>query len=438
MMCLIVLLASIGLGDGDSAARPRAADPAVTGPSLVAVAALDRTTALLIERQEGPTKGEWPYEGVYRERGQIPAGYRVGGTGICGEVLLQLPASARTGDAEAALARATEFICASISDPAMSIDDYKGGYDVRGWGYCYGARFLLSLRAANAVPKDMDERVGKALAWYLTALERLEIPEVGGWNYARRPGAETPAPAAPFMTAPCLATLMEAKRQGHAVNEAVMRRGLDALERCRSGAGNVVYSTINATREKDQSIPGAIGRMVSAEAVLLRAGRSDQARVRFAVDRFFEHWEELEKRRQKTGTHVPPYGVAPYYFFFAFLHAAEAIELLPEADRPALREKLEGLLTKVRDEDGTWNDRVFPRSAAYGSSMATMALLAPWRRVPAEWSLPRAAEPGKKPADDAVPAAEPGKKPASDAVPAAEPGKKPASDAAPPAAAPQR
>ena len=34
---------------------------------------------------EGGTEistGEWPYEGVYRERGQIPPGYRVGGTAI--------------------------------------------------------------------------------------------------------------------------------------------------------------------------------------------------------------------------------------------------------------------------------------------------------------------------------------------------------------------
>ncbi|MBM4113077.1 MAG: hypothetical protein FJ253_06840, partial [Phycisphaerae bacterium] len=57
-----------------------------------ATAALLRTSQLLLERQEGPSNAEWPYEGVYRERGSIPAGYRVGGTGICGEVLLELPA----------------------------------------------------------------------------------------------------------------------------------------------------------------------------------------------------------------------------------------------------------------------------------------------------------------------------------------------------------
>lgn len=354
-------------------------------------AALLRTAELLVARQEGASRGEWPYEGVYRERGIIPFGYRVGGTAIAAELLLEMPPAARSRAVDEALSRATDFICAGIDEPAMSIDDYKGGYDVRGWGYCYGARFLLALRAAKAIPPGRDAAVERAIRWYLAALERLEIPETGGWNYARGPGAETPSPAAPFMTGPCVTTLLEAKRQDFPVREDVVRRGLDALERSRSATGNVVYSTINATREGEQSLPGAIGRMVCTEAVLFRTGRSDAERVRFAVDRFFEHWGELEKRRRKTGTHLPPYGVAPYYFFFAFRHAAEAIELLPAADRPALRAKLAELLARVRDSDGTWNDRVFPRSASYGSTMAAMSLLAPWQPEPARWSLPRGA-----------------------------------------------
>jgi hypothetical protein len=29
----------------------------------------------------------------------------------------------------------------------------------------------------------------------------------------------------------------------------------------------------------------------------------------------------------------------------------------------------------VRDADGTWNDRVFPRSASFGTAMSVLALL---------------------------------------------------------------
>ena len=84
---------------------------------------------------------------------------------------------------------------------------------------------------------------------------------------------------------------------------------------------------------------------------------------------------ELEKRRKKTGTHVAPYGVAPYYFFYAFTHAAMAIELLPESGRAADRARVREILFKVRDADGTWNDRVFARSAAFGTAMSVLALL---------------------------------------------------------------
>ena len=52
-----------------------------------------------------------------------------------------------------------------------------------------------------------------------------------------------------------------------------------------------------------------------------------------------------------------------------------AIELLPEKERAAERGKLLDLIVKTRDADGTWNDRVFPRSRGYCSAMVVLALL---------------------------------------------------------------
>jgi hypothetical protein len=134
-----------------------------------------------------------------------------------------------------------------------------------------------------------------------------------------------------------------------------------------------------------RTVPGAIGRMVCAEPLLLRAGRGDADRVRFALDQFLEHWRELEKRRKKTGTHVAPYGVAPYYFFFGFFHAFDAVECLPEAERGEYRRQLEQLVFAVRDQDGTWDDRVFPRSRSFGTAMALMGLMRPQATAPATW-----------------------------------------------------
>ncbi|MFM1935055.1 MAG: hypothetical protein RI990_14 [Planctomycetota bacterium] len=370
------------------------AAPAPVGPPSPPVAddvsrAVEQGIAFLLGAQEGEGNAEWPYEGVYRVRGRIPIGYRIGGTGIVAEALVLLPGFATDARRKEAVARACRFVCDGIREPLMN-PEYDAGYDVRGWGYCYGARMLLALRAGQAVPPGMADTVDAALRWYLEAIERTEIPQVGGWNYARQPGIDTPCPMSPFMTAPCLAVLFEAKRQGLEVDAAVVDRALAALERCRTGDGNFAYSAERAARDPARTIPGAIGRMTCGEATLMRAGRAEAEDVRRAVRAFLDHWRELEKRRQQQGTHVPPYGVAPYYFFFGFWHAADAVELLPEEERPDLRRQLAHLLFMVRDADGTWDDRVFPRSRNFGTAMALTALLRPALPEPARWDAPPA------------------------------------------------
>ena len=349
-------------------------------------AAVSQGIGLILAMQDGEGSSEWPYEGVYRVRGRIPEGYRVGGTAIVAEALVRMPGYESDPARQAAVRRAVEFICSRTSEPSLAVDTYAGGYDVRGWGACYAARALLAIRSCKAVPPGMEARADETLRWYLDTLQRLEIPQTGGWNYAREPGAETPSSASPFMTAPCLHALFEARVQGFAVDEGVVARALDALERCRTPEGNFAYSASAQTREPQRSMPGATGRMVSGEMVLLLAGRGSQERVAAAIDAFVAHWQELERRRAKTGTHVPPYGVAPYYVQFAHWYAAQAAELLEGARRDECRRKVAALMWATRSCEGTWNDRVFARSAAFGTATAMMALEAPNFPAPARWT----------------------------------------------------
>ncbi len=363
--------------------------PVPTAPVPARIdAAVRECLPKLVAMQEGfdaaEPRDEWPYEGVYRVGGQIPYGYRVGGTSIVAQTLLEVPGYADDAGRREAVARATDFVCAAIDEPLMSPDPtvYKGGYDVRGWGHCYGLRFLLALERQHAIPAGREAAVRKAIDWYLHALQSTEIPKVGGWNYARSPGLETPCPTSPFMTAPAVMALYEAKASGRTIDEGVLERALEALEHCRGASGFMAYSATRPTRDTPDQIPGAIGRMVAAESALFLAGRSNSDRLRFALDRFIEHWGELEKRRQKNGTHIPPYNVAPYYFFYGFHHAELAVRLLPPAEREPYRAKLEELLFSVRDADGTWNDRVFKRSANYGTAMTVSGLLLAWHPQP--------------------------------------------------------
>jgi hypothetical protein len=62
---------------------------------------------------------------------------------------------------------------------------------------------------------------------------------------------------------------------------------------------------------------------------------------------------------------------------FAHFYAAQCVELLPEVERGEYRRRINALLFSVREENGSWNDRVFERSAAYGTAMAISAIMQP-------------------------------------------------------------
>ncbi len=362
-----------------------------------------RGTEILLSMQENHPGGpdpegvdgpcEWPYEGVYRVAGKIPIGYRIGGTAIAGMALLAGPSATATvanqPDAEAAarrtaaLARACRFVCVAADDPLMD-PDYEGGYDVRGWGHCYALQFLLRLKQAEAIPEEVNEEVEKRILQYIAALEAVEIPEVGGWNYARAP-QRRPSPASPFMTGPALQALFLSRELGYTVSDAVVERGIKALERCRTASGSFAYSAAKDASAAKDGTPGAVGRMLVAESTLLLAGRGSVPQVRAALDAFIAHWARLEERRAKPGTHLPPFGVAPYYFYFAHTAAAQAIELIPAHERPEYRQRLLELIFRTRAEDGSWNDRVFPRSAAYGTAMSILAITMPEGPAQPRW-----------------------------------------------------
>lgn len=351
-------------------------------PQVDADPILAEGTAFLLTSQEGDGNREWPYEGVYRVRGAeqqliIPIGYRVGGTSITGLALLRSPVRQGDEDRIAALERAVEFVCEATTDPLMSYERYRGGYDVRGWGYIYALLFLQELEDRQAVRPERAQQVRDAISFYTKALVSIEIPQWGGWNYSRRRSVERPCPQAPFMTGPAVQALLAAAAGGQEFDHAVIQRALDALERSRSITGAVVYSGGDRRARPDALVAGAVGRMLVTESTLLMGSRGSLEGVRGALDAFFAHWERLEERRARTGTHEGPFGVAPYYFFFAHLYAAQAIELLPEAVRTEYRARLRDRLEVVRNEDGTWNDRVFPRSASYGTAMAMLALTMP-------------------------------------------------------------
>ncbi len=322
---------------------------------------------------------EWPYEGVYRTGGIIPPGYRVGGTAIVCNALVMAPGYDEDDTRKSAVARASDFMLEELTENERLEAGPKSGYDVRGWAHTYALDFFLLALRRGAVEKKLQKEMREMIPHLIDCIATNEVKAGGGWNYA---GNST----SPFMTGSTLLALYQARSQGFEVDKDMVDRALDGLENARTKEGAYVYSGKNGGRRRNRTkMPGACARAAIAELCLLRGGRSDAKKLRVAVDAFFEHWGELLKRKSQQGTHVGEYGIAPYYFFYGHTYAALAIEALPEEDRESLRDQMQHTLWKTREEDGGWNDRIFPRSKSYSTAMALLALMAPRMDPVPEW-----------------------------------------------------
>ncbi|MBJ03013.1 MAG: hypothetical protein CMK00_09105 [Planctomycetes bacterium] len=365
-------------------------------------AAVERGVAALINMQESLAEAkqpnEWPYEGVYRVRGEggrgrvIPLGYRVGGTAITAWAMCAAPGWKGDSKRRKTVERGLDFILAQLDEPGMAAD-FVGSYDVRGWGQAYALSFLCQLKSQDRVPQKRRRAVDDAITSLARTLQATEIVTSGGWNYSRPGRKQRPSAASTFMTSSVLQALFAAADLGENLDAAVIERALATLRTARLKSGAFQYGSDpeHATGRGFEAIPGAIGRMPICETTLLLAGEGDQKHLTLAVDAFLEEWQALEDRRAEDGTHEPPYMVAPYYFCYAHLYAAQAIELLPQEVRDAYRERFRERLFSVMETDGTWNDRVFERSANFGTATAVLALLQPKLAAPAGWSPPPSA-----------------------------------------------
>jgi hypothetical protein len=324
---------------------------------------LETAVAQLLKAQD--KDGAWPYEGVHRVEGEIPVGYRVGGTAlVAGALLAAVPDNK---EARAAAERGLAYVLKNLDDPKMK-PSTRDVYDVRVWGHACALEFLCQVRAARAA----GEQAKAVDAWVPKLVDTLVTEEIegGGWNYASRQRH------ASFVTAPVAQALLWARSQGEKVPDAVLERSRKVLEASRTEAGAFVYSGSNdSARAGRDGLPGSAARSAVCETTLLLLGGGSREKVKAALDAFHKHWDELHKRHQKTGTHEGPYSIAPYYFYYGHRYAAQAIEVLPREMQAAERDRLLEVILRTREKDGTWNDRVFARSRAYGTAMIVLALL---------------------------------------------------------------
>ena len=251
-----------------------------------------------------------------------------------------------------------------LKRPEMEPSD-ENRYDVRVWGHIYALD--LFCRIANKRPDTDLHKLTKDKIQELVDILLKEEIRGGGWNYANQRSH------ACFVTAPAVQALLWARSLGAEVPADVFRRSASVLKASRNEDGAFQYSGTTKDR-RPAKLPGSIARGAVCETTLILLGEGKAENLQLAIDAFHEHWDELEKRRKKTGTHKPPYGVAPYYFYYGHRYLAQTIQMLPKEKQDDEREKFTKVLMKTQDSDDTWNDRVFDRSKAYGTAMSLQAL----------------------------------------------------------------
>ena len=315
-------------------------------------------TQRLVELQHDD--GAWPYEGVYRVGGKIPVGYRIGGTAIACSALISTDVD--RSQTKEAVQNGTEMILRELDHRLMK-PTQRSFYDVRIWGHIYALDYFSRLQKSGDF-EDLQAKTKPKLQELVDALE-FQQTESGGWNYSNR------KQHCCFVTAPAVHALMLAREAGAKVDDEVLARSLKTLKKSRKD--KLVYPYIG-TRSRRDTAPGSVARAPVSEATQILLGDGDPEKLQQCIDAFHEHWNELEKRRKKTGTHLPPHGIAPYYFYYAHRYAAFAIRMLPEEKQDAEFKKFYEVLLKTKDEDHTWNDRVFEQSKAYGTSMSLLAI----------------------------------------------------------------
>ena len=172
-----------------------------------------------------------------------------------------------------------------------------------------------------------------------------------------------------FCTAAMLWALLEAQEVGAAVPEKMLMDGVAALISARSKNG--AYAYMRGARGREGSLKDAAGRMPICEAVLLRRGHGNPARLEAAIDNYWEHLGRL--RAVRLNDFHSDGELAGFFFLHDVFFTCEALELVPDRQRRESAARFVKLLQEIPELDGSYLDsHEFGRS--YGTAMALLAL----------------------------------------------------------------
>ncbi len=252
------------------------------------------------------------------------------------------------------------------------------------WAYVYG---LQALARAAMNPRYADTprlvKIREVAPQVIERLRKYQTPS-GGWGYydsfqdVTMPGTW----ATSFMTASAVLALVDARSAGFAVDPKILDPAVRAVRRCRLPTGAYTYSVEAIPSpgglEWIDQIKGSLSRIQVGNLALRLAGKPDEVSdddLRKGLEHFFKEHRFLDIARKKPIPHEAYYLNSGYFYFYGHWYAAQVIETLPAAERPALWEKLQHHIVKTQEDDGSmWDYYMNSYGKPYGTSYSLMAL----------------------------------------------------------------
>lgn len=326
----------------------REVKPQPVPPDRADSAERDAIAALLKAQMED---GTWitPYQ--IAARGEA---FRIAATSICGLGLM--PHRSRK-EVAAAVDRALGSVLASVAKGSLVDEPPIAGIEYSNWGRLFALRFLARCTREGMGPR---EKMLAAMGALVEALDKRQT-RGGGWSYYGDKEAS-------FMTAAAALALIEAKESGAEVPESLLKRTMKCLRNLGAGEEGFLYMKGSQRSDTESALRGPL-----CSLALFRGGEGTVEEVRSALDRYLECRLGARRERGKALCHTAPDAVSAYYLLFGYAFAAEAVGVLPEAERAKYRNALLEDVLAARLEDGCFLD--FPATGRfYGTGMALIAL----------------------------------------------------------------
>jgi hypothetical protein len=172
-----------------------------------------------------------------------------------------------------------------------------------------------------------------------------------------------------FATAAIVHILVEARKAGADVPEAIFRRAADALLKTRAEDGRQAYR--HEPGKGMSSEKNSMGRTASCELALLECGRGSLTDVAAGVDAYWKHRARLEAVRL-ADNHADE-ELAGFFYFNAVFNTLEAARALEEPQRRGHLEKFRAQVLALPEPDGSFVDS-HELGKSYGTAMALQIL----------------------------------------------------------------